>query len=167
MIERCPERYGVRSGDINVQGQVQGLNAEPWPLWVFCSSFPLQKWEGPSSLMLSPSCCCHLSQQRLSLSCPFSCSLSTDPFPLPTHIPTFTIRHILSVSLSLPALGSAKLLKWMVSASTHYFTSSHSMPTIEGPRSFPRLDAVAPCQFSVPLTTWQHLLPHDPFFLID
>lgn len=67
--------------------------------------------------------------------------------------------------LVLPATGSAKLNMWSLSF-THHFTSSHPALAIEGLHSFLILDAVAPCQFSVLLATWQHLLHHDPFLLI-
>lgn len=59
--------------------------------------------------------------------------MSLQPLPfysffLPTHISTFPIKHNLSLSLSLLALESAKLLKCNVSAihSLFYFFPLHT-----------------------------------------
>lgn len=130
---RCPEMYGGRNSDISTHGQVQGLNAKPWPLGSFVLPSCLKKRKKTLSGALltdtHPSYWCPPQPLRsLSLPCPSSLSPSPDSFSVPTQISTFPRKYSLSLSLSLPALGSTKLLKWMVSAihSLFYFLLLHT-----------------------------------------
>lgn len=87
----------------------------------------------------------------------FSLLPSTDSFSELTHT-----KHNFCLLLGLQNFSDI----WFLS-STHYFTSFQSTPTTEGPHSFLILDATAPCQFSVLLTTRQHMLPLGPYHLAD